>query len=71
VSLIALFSLATSHAQGEEIKIVLWNARTLFDVATVNDRADDLRDFGQHFAGADISRAAKCLSTKTVNKSDC
>ena len=46
--------LVTPVAHAEEVKIVLWNAEKLFNVATVNTRNADLAAFGQHFADADI-----------------
>jgi hypothetical protein len=52
--LVLLLPIPAALAHGEEVKIVLWNGEQLFDVNTVNRRADDVRAFGQHFKDADI-----------------
>lgn len=54
-------------ASAEEVKIVLWNAEKLFDVGTVNNRSDDLEDFGQHFQDADIVILDEVTSLSVVN----
>ena len=55
------------EAHGDELRIVLWNAKEMFGPDAVTDREDDLQDFAEAFGDADILILDEITSLATVD----